>query len=195
MEKYKVGEKIMKKRILIPIVALIVVLGSAFALWKTGVIFNIKNSKSEESKPLKAPSYSIEQDYIPANKAMKISDTIVKGELEGLDHVIYMEFAGNQSPCGIFRIRVSEYLLDETGEYEDIIYFSYAGTEIPYPLEEGEEFIFCLNDMDELNGDNVFGVVSMSQAMFKEGDNGKYQSTLGVDITIEEMESMIATYH
>ena len=185
----------MKKKIIFSSAAIVTICAVLFILWKTGVIFNIKNNESEESKPLKAPSYSISQDYIPANKAMKISDTIVKGELEGLDHVIYIDFAGTQRPCGIFRIRVSEYLLDETGKYEDIIYFSYAGTEIPYPLEEGEEFIFCLNDMDEQNGDNVFGVVSMSQAIFKEGDNGKYQSTLGVDITIEEMESMIAMYH
>ena len=187
----------MKKRIIIPIVALIVVLGSAITLWKTDAIK--KDDITETSTEKKGGIVVNGSGRLLTEEELFSTGIIVRGVFTGLEDTRWLDI-GEDKPmyCDLYGIEVLEYLYDETEDYADKIYAElWAGLVLPDELEEGKEYIFLINNTGEVEGDNLFCFYSIQQGIFAANENGKYEIPACGDreLSCEDIRALVKKYH
>ena len=189
--------KIMKKRIITPIVALIVVLGGVFALWK---IDAIKKGDITETSAEKKGGIMIQgSEPLLTEEELFGTGIIVRGVFTWLEDTRSFDI-GEDKPlrCDVYGIEVLEYLYDETEDYADKIYAAlWAGLVLPDIFESGKEYIFIMYNTGEVAGDNIFSFYSTQQGIFATNENGKYKiSTCGDrELSCEYIKALVEKYH
>lgn len=146
----------------------------------------------------KGDNVTISASYILLSdeEIMQYTDIILRGTVECKEKEDVLTSENYSIPYSLFKVKVSQYLLNDMEKEEEYVLFSYGGTELPDRLEYGKEYIFYLNHDAETAGagKGTLALVSLNQALYEKNDNSEWENTMKEEKSIEDIQKDIQEY-